>query len=352
MSTGGTTGGELRLAVVGYGLAGATFHAPLIDAVEGLRLVFIVTSSAERRRAAQHDHPAATVLPSTDELWRRAGDIDLVTIASPNATHLPLALAALDAGLHVVVDKPVATTAAAARALAVASRARGRHVVPFHNRRWDGDFLTVRKLLADGSLGQVARFESRFDRWRALPKPRWCEPDARANGEGIILDIGSHLVDQALQLFGRVADVYAEADRRHPEVTVEEDAFLALRHASGVRSHLYMSNVAAQPGPRVSLFGSSGAYIKHGIDVQEDALRQGARPVGATWGIEPESRWGTLVSDGATRIVPTQPGAYPRFYEGVRSMLRDGAPPPVAIEDAITGLEILEHALATAREEG
>lgn len=339
---------DLRVGLIGFGLAGESFHAPLIAATPGLRLTAVVTANAERRERARRDHPEARVVESADWLFRHAGELDLVVVASPNRTHVELAQASLAAGLPVVVDKPLAASAAEARQLAGEARRRGLMLTVFHNRRWDGDFLTARRLLADQALGRVLRFESRFERWRPLPKPGWRELAAPEEAGGVLYDLGSHLVDQALLLLGPVTHVYAELDRRRPGAEVEDDVFVALLHASGVRSHLFMSAVAGQPGPRLRILGDRAAYTKFGLDVQEDALRAGARPGTPGWGEEPPEQWGRLGVGDDVRAVPTEAGAYPRFYSEVVSALRDGAPPPVDPAEAATGLEIIAAAQRSA----
>jgi predicted dehydrogenase len=338
----------IRVALVGYGLAGAVFHAPLIATTPGLRLALVVTSNAERKAQALADHPGVSVVESVERLWERAGDVDLVVVASPNRTHVPIAMTALKAGLHVVVDKPLAPTAAEGARLAAAARARRLALVPFHNRRWDGDFLTVRKLLREGALGAPFRFESRFDRWRPVSKGGWREIGDPGEAGGILFDLGSHLIDQAIVLFGPAHRVYAELDLRRPGVEVDDDAFVALQHASGVRSHLYMSMVAAQLGARMRLFGSSAAYTKYGLDMQEAALRAGHRSDRRDLGEEPEDRWGTLGAGDDVHPVRTERGDYGRLYDGVVATIRDGAPPPVDPADAIAGLEIIEAARVSA----
>jgi scyllo-inositol 2-dehydrogenase (NADP+) len=340
----------IRTGLIGYGLAGASFHAPLIRATRGLELTAIVTSNAERQRDARSAHPGAALFDSAAQLWDHAPQLDLVVVASPNRTHVPLALEALAAGLDVVVDKPLASTSAEGRRLVQEARHRERLLTVFHNRRWDGDFLTLRGLLAEGGLGEPYRFESRFDRWRPTPKPGWRELGAPEEAGGLLYDLGSHLIDQALVLFGPVSHVYAELDRRRPGVEVDDDAFVALTHASGTRSHLFMSVLAAQPGPRFRMMGNRSAYVKHGLDVQEAALRDGGSPDEAHWGEEPPEAWGTLGAAGELRPVPTVPGAYPRFYESVVAAIGDGAPPPVDPADAVVGLEIIEAARRSAAE--
>ena len=344
-----TAGAEIRVGLIGYGLAGAAFHAPLIAATPGMRLAAIVTSNAGRAAQARADHPDAEIVDSAERLWERAGELDLVVVASPNRTHVPLARAALHAGLAVVVDKPLAATADEARALVDEARRLGRLLTVFQNRRWDGDFLTLRRLMAEGALGDVHRFESHFSRWRPTPKPGWREQADPAEAGGILYDLGSHLIDQALVLFGPVTHVYAEVDRRRSSVQVDDDAFLALAHASGVRSHLSMSALAADHGLRMRVLGSRAAYVKHGLDVQEAALREGGRP-GPGWGAEPEAQWGRLGAGDEWAPVPTDRGDYPAFYAGVAAALRAGTAPPVDPSDSVAGLEIVHAARVSARE--
>ena len=337
---------EIRVGLIGYGLAGAAFHAPLIATTPGMRLAAVVTADAGRAAQARRDHPGVEVVASAEELR----DVELVVVASPNRTHVPLARAALRAGRAVVVDKPFAATSAEAGALVEEARGRGLLLSVFQNRRWDGDFLTLRRLLAEGTLGEVLRFESRFQRWRPAPNPGWRESGDPADAGGTLYDLGSHLIDQALVLFGPVATVYAELDRRRPGVVVEDDAFLALTHASGVRSQLWMSALAAEHAGRMRVLGTRAAYVKNGLDVQEAALRAGARPGAADWGEEPRESWGRAGAADAWEAVPTERGAYPKYYAGIARALRDGSPPPVDPADSVAGLRIIEAARRSASE--
>ncbi|MDX2679721.1 Gfo/Idh/MocA family protein [Streptomyces sp. NY05-11A] len=352
------TGTPLRVGLIGYGLAGSVFHAPLIAATEGLVLDTVVTSNPERQEQARAEFPDVRVAATPDDLLARAGELDLVVIASPNKTHVPLATAALKAGLPVVVDKPVAGTAAEARELAALAEERGLLLSVFQNRRWDNDFLTLRGLLADGELGDVWRFESRFERWRPLPKGGWRESGDPAEIGGLLYDLGSHVVDQALVLFGPVVSVYAETDVRRPGAETDDDTFIALTHAHGVRSHLYVSATTAQLGPRFRVLGSKAGYVKYGLDPQEAALRDGERP-GATadtaWGAEPEELWGRLGAGespltGGGRPVRTLPGDYPAYYAAVAKALIDGGPNPVTAVEAAAALDVLEAARRSARD--
>jgi predicted dehydrogenase len=339
-----------RVALIGYGLAGSAFHAPFIATVPGLSLAAIVTRDEARREQARRRHPDVELLDSADDVWQRSRDFDLVVVAAPTRDHVPLASAAVEAGLAVVVEKPMAPTAAQARALVETARGRDVLLTVFHNRRWDGDFLTVRRLLQQGELGEITRFESSFERWRPQVASSSRAEDDPAETGGVLFDLGSHLVDQALQLFGPVRSVYGELDARRPGSHANDDAFVALTHESGVRSHLWMSAVAAQPGHRFRVLGLRAGYVKDGLDVQEDALRAGEIPGGPEWGREREEAWGLLGAGDELRRVATEPGAYQDFYRGLVASLRDGAPPPVDPQDAVSGLEVLEAARLSAVE--
>jgi scyllo-inositol 2-dehydrogenase (NADP+) len=341
----------LRVGLVGYGLAGSAFHAPLIATTPGLRLATVATSSPGRRAQLAAEHPGARAVDDAEQLLADPSALDLVVVASPNDSHVPVARAALEAGLPVVVDKPLAATAAEARALVELAEQRGLLLTVFQNRRWDADFRTARQLVADGALGNVHRFESRFERWRPRVGTGWRESADPALAGGLLYDLGSHLIDQALHLFGPAVRVYAEVDSRRPGAAVDDDAFLALTHASGVRSQLWMSALAAQLGPRLRLLGDRAAYTVHGLDPQEAALRAGRRP-GPGWGAPAERDWGLLGTPEDSRPYPSLPGDYPAFYAGVAAVLRNGAPAPVDPYDTVAALTVLEAARRSATEGG
>ena len=349
MPTSNDSNAPLSVGLIGYGLAGSVFHAPLIAVTPTLRLAALVTSDPERRAKAERDFPEARIVEKADRLWELASELDLVVVATPNRTHVPLTRAAFAAGLAVVVDKPFAPTAAEGRALIAEARERNLLLAVFQNRRWDSDFLTVRQLASRGELGTVFRLYSRFDRWRPAPKGGWRERGDPSEAGGLLYDLGSHLIDQALLLLGPVESVYAELDRRREGMPVDDDAFVALTHTSGARSHLTMSVMVAQPGPRFHVLGTRAAYLKFGPDVQEDALKRGERPDRADWGQESRDRWGTLGVGDEVRPVPTVAGAYQDFYRGVASALRARSAPPVDPNDAIAGLEVIEAAQLSAR---
>ncbi|MEO6088584.1 MAG: Gfo/Idh/MocA family oxidoreductase [Umezawaea sp.] len=335
----------MRTALIGYGLGGSAFHAPFLSTTPGLELSAVVTSNPARAAEVRTRYPSAEVLGSVDEVWD--GDYDLAVVTTPNRFHHSHAMAALEHGLHVVVDKPFSGSALEARALVELAAARGLLVVPFHNRRWDGDFRTVQRLVAEGTLGSVHRFESRFERWRPELKDTWKESGDPADLGSIVFDLGSHLIDQAIALFGRPVDVYAEIRTLRPGARAADDAFLALTHAGGVRSHLWAGALVADLGPRFRVLGDSGAYVKHGMDPQEELLKAGAVP-GDGWGEEDESAWGVVRAGDSGTPVRTEAGAYPLFYAGVVEAVASGAAVPVDPWDAVAGLEVVEAAAVSA----
>jgi predicted dehydrogenase len=334
----------LQVGIIGFGPAGALFHAPFIEATPDLRLAAVSTSDPNRQRAAIETYPGVRVHASPSELIsdRR---LDVVVVASPNRTHVPLASAAIEARRAVVVDKPLAASAAQARQLADLARRRGVPLTVFQNRRWDGDFRTLRELVAGGQLGTAWRFESRFERWRPEVGRGWRDSAEPADAGGLLVDLGSHLVDQALVLFGPVVEVYAEVLIRRHAALVDDDAFVALTHANGVRSHLWMSATAAQAGPRFRVLGSHAGFVKYGMDPQEAALRAGQRPAtDQPWGVEGPDAWGRLGTDTSSRPVETLAGDYGGFYAQLAAALRGEAPVPVDPRDAVATLTVLEAA--------
>jgi len=279
------------------------------------------------------------VLPDAAALFARADTHDLVVVAAPSREHAPLGLAAVEAGLHLVVDKPLAASVADAERLEEAAAARGVVASVFHNRRWDGDFLTLKRLVSEGSLGEPVRLESRFDRWRPeVAVSKWREGGAPEEAGGLLFDLGPHLIDQALDLLGPARSVYAEVRALRPGAEVDDDVFLGLEHASGVRSQLWATMLAAQPGPRLRVLGSRAAYVKWRLDVQEEALRAGARPGDPGFGEDPPEAWGLLGTEEDAQPVQTEPGRYVEFYErmeqAVRAVASPAAEPPTGAAPA------------------
>jgi predicted dehydrogenase len=310
----------------------------------------VVTTDPARQARVREAYPQARIFDRAEDLWAAAGDHDLAVVATPTGTHQAVALAAIEAGLAAVIDKPLGNSLAEGRRIAAAARDRGTWLSVFHNRRWDGETLTAARLLADGTLGAAMRLESRFERWRPRGDPAaWREGTPAEAGGGLLLDLGSHLVDRAMLLFGRPLQVYAEMDTRRPGNAAEDDVFIALEHAGGVRSHLWANAVAAHLGPSMRLLGRDGAYVKQGLDIQEEALRAGGVPGTPGWGVEPPDLWGQLVAGGEARAVETVPGNWAAYYVGVVESLTTGTPPPVTVEDGVAVLEVLDAARESAR---
>jgi predicted dehydrogenase len=253
----------------------------------------------------------------------------------------------------VVVDKPVTAAANETRRLAALAEDVGTTIIPFQNRRWDGDFRTVVSLLRNGELGTLYTFESRYERWQpqvsSASDRKWKNDPQEGAGTGILFDLGTHVIDQAVMLFGRPEAVYAEVAVRRIGSHVDDDVFVALRYPHGPRVHLWMSAMASDRGPRFRLLGDASAFVKMGMDLQEAMLTEGHAPTESRWGEEPASSWGHIGTGAERRAVPTLAGAYQLFYAGLASFLLDGAPPPVDIADAITTAEVIEAAYLSSR---
>lgn len=338
------TGAPIRTAVIGYGTSGRIFHAPFLEADPDFSLDVIVTSDEGRRADAAREHPSATVVGSFAEVLDRRDELDLVVVGSPPATHATIAGDAVDAGLAVVVDKPFAVNSVEGRALIARAERAGVPLTVFQNRRWDGDFRTVRRLIAEGRLGDIRRFESRFEWWKPEPPASWKTTTSVEAGGGILFDLGTHLIDQAVQLFGPVAALSAELRTRRPDAAADDDAFVALQHESGTTSHLWMSSVAPQFGPRFRVLGSAAGFTSWGLDGQEPALIGGAGPLDPGFGDTPEDRWGLVGIEGALEREPMERGEYAAFYRGLADALLRGAELPVDPADAVHVLELIEAA--------
>ena len=334
----------IRTGIIGYGLSGRIFHAPFIAANPRFSLEVVATSHAGRQAVARSQHPAIDTVNTPGELIERG--LDLVVLASPGHAHLEQGLAALAAGSAVVVDKPFAASVAEAEQLIAAAEAAGRPLMVFQNRRWDGDFLTVQKLLTEGVLGTVHRFESTFERWSPGLRDRWQDTTTSAQGAGITFDLGSHLIDQALLLFGPATIADAELSILRKGGVSDDEAFISLLHASGTRSHLTISRFAGQNGPRFRVLGDRSAFTIYGLDTQEPALMAGGSPTDDGFGVAPEGAWGTVGITGSDEApitkVPTETGRYAAFYAGAAAAIRDGAPLPVDPRDALDTLRIIE----------
>lgn len=332
---------KLRVALIGYGLAGEEFHGPLLERAAGIEVTTIVSADAERAQRARQAHPGARVLDSAERVWELAGEHDLVVVATPNATHVTLAHAAIDHGLAVVVDKPLAVTAREARELVAHAEQAGVALSVFHNRRWDAEQRALRDLLAAGRLGRLLRVEARLERWAAdAGRTPWRH--AGEAGGGILLDLGAHLVDQMLTLLGPVAGVYAEIDRSRTGVA--DDVFLALRHRSGVHSHLWAADRVA-PGPRLRAVGSAATYVVDEPDPQDAALRAGSAPSAAS-----PAHWGRLMTGAGDAGEPVRCPAdgWAAFYPAVAVAVRGEGAPPVTGREGLAVVEVLEAAQLSA----
>jgi scyllo-inositol 2-dehydrogenase (NADP+) len=342
-------GSEIGVAVIGFGLAGQVFHAPFVSAVPGLRLEAIVQRKGD---AAAMAYPKARILRSVEEALGDAA-VQLVVVGTPNETHFALAKQALLAGKHVVIDKPFAATSDEAKELKDLAEKQGVVLAPFHNRRWDGDFLTVQRLLGEGAVGRLVTYESHFDRFRPLPRENtWKEGANLANG--LLMDLGPHLVDQALVLFGPPVGITASV-RKDRDKTEIEDAFDITLEYPRLRAHCRSSMLACDAAPRFLLHGTRGSFKKYGLDPQEPALVGGAKVprVGEReWLAEPESAWGTLTvapepadPGRLTRTkVKTELGDYRLYYANVRDAINGAAKLAVTPEDGYRVVRLQEMA--------
>jgi predicted dehydrogenase len=332
-----------RVGLIGYGYAGRTFHAPLIRRTPGLELVAVSSSRPERVTA---DLAGIAVVPSADDLFATPS-IDLVVIAAPSGVHAPLAAAALRAGKHVVVDKPIAPTLDEARATAMLAAGSDRVLAVFQNRRWDGDFLALRDLLSRGVLGEVSHFESHFDRYRPLVRDRWREQPGA--GAGLWHDLGPHLVDQALQLFGLPDRVWGSLAAQRAGSQVDDWAHVVLEY-NRRRAILHASVLVAAPAVRFVVHGRDGSWIKNGVDAQEQQLVAALTPGGTVAPGEPEQ---AVMVDGArgTRTpMPVPPGDYAEFYRRVRDAIDGAGGNPVPPEQAVAVAAVVETAIRSSTE--
>lgn len=333
----------IRVCVIGFGMGGRVFHAPLISSVDGLELAAAVERTGSR---AAERYPGIATLHSVEEALADSS-IGLFVVTTPSGTHFDVARQILEAGRSVVVDKPMSATSAEIAQLMTLAEAKNLLLAPFHNRRWDSDFQTIRQVMSEGSLGRLVCFESRFDRWRPdIPKDRLWKENV-ATGGGTLLDLGSHLGDQALTLFGKPEAVSAEVLRER-DGQGANDAFTIRLRYPGVSVTIGANSLSLPAGPRFHLRGTKGNYLKYGLDVQEAALARITRIDDPAWGREPQTNWGSLNIgvDGGTvsRPVEPVPGDYRLYYAGIREALLGKAPAPVQAIDAWRVARLLEWA--------
>lgn len=332
----------IRVGVVGFGLAGRVFHTGVIHATPGLELACVVERSGNE---AAREFPGVRIARSVEEMLGDVG-IQLVVIATPNYSHFELAKQCLHEQRHVVIDKPFTLTSAEAAELIHLARERKLFLAPFQNRRWDGDFQTVRDVIASGELGRLVTCESHFDRFRAQPRLNvWRE--SGGPGSGLLYDLGPHLIDQALSLFGVPAQISADIriDRDNGAADDAFDLRLEYHNPRRLTVILRATLTACLPGPRFLLNGTNGTFIKWGLDPQEDQIKGGMAPGAPEYGFEDESRWGELVlASGERRRIPTGRGDYREFYANVRDALLGRTELVVRPEDAWRTARIIELA--------
>ena len=333
----------LNVALLGYGFASKTFHAPLLVNVPGLKLSHIVSSDSAK---VNKDYKDIAVLAKPEDAFALPG-VDIIVIATPNTTHFDLAQKGLNAGKHVVVDKPFTNTVADGMELIKLAKSRGKLLSVFQSRRWDGDFQTVRKLLAGGALGKVALFESHYDRYRPEPRPRWREQAGA--GSGIWFDLGPHLVDQTLQLFGPPEAIYADLEMQRPLGQATDYFHVIFRYGKS-RAILHGASLVVAESPRFIIHGALGSFTKFGTDTQEESLKRGDTPGSPGWGSDPTL--GTLITkkdDGfETRQLPNIPGNYLGYYQSLRDAIASGGPNPVTAEDGLEVINVIETAVKSS----
>jgi predicted dehydrogenase len=329
----------VRFGLVGYGFGARYFHAPLLVAAPECEVVAVMTSSPERQALIAQEIPGTPTVPTLRALVDAGAEA--VAISTPAETHSTVTDEALRLGLAVVCDKPFAMDPSAARLTVALAEERGLMLSPYQNRRWDSDFRTVQKLVRDGALGTVMRFESRFERWAPQRGPG-------RSGGGTLLDFGSHLADQALLLLGPAVEVYAELRLR--ESGLDDDVFIAVTHASGALSQLWGSWSQSAPGPRYRVTGSTATYVLGPADTQETLLLAGETPasLGDRWGVEPPDTHGTLHTGTSPAPYPTERGRWDLFYPAFAGAVRGTNPPPVNPRDAIASLTLLAAARKSA----
>lgn len=349
---------KIRTAIIGYGLSGRVFHAPLLMALDAFSVTAIVTSDPLKQVQAARDFPLAKILSNADALFQSAlSDVDLVVIASPNTAHFPLAKTALELDCHVVVEKPFTVTAEEGLKLAKLAKEKALSLSVYHNRRWDGDFLTVKSLVASGKLGKLVHFESHFDRYRPEFKPgAWRE--AELPGSGILYDLGSHLIDQALYLFGMPEALYCELLNQKGGA-VDDGFWLSLHYPQGPRVILCSSSLVKEPSARFTLYGTEGAFVKYGLDPQEPIIKTlitsaeseedykalQLRLTSANWGLETSESYGLLNVAEERTAYTTLRGDYLDFYRGVASAILKGEKSPVTAEEGAAVIAIIEAAM-------
>ncbi len=332
----------IKVGLVGYGYSANTFHIPLVQQTHSMQLIAM---SSSQYNVVKEKHPEITVYETAEALIT-SGLIDLVVITAPNDYHFPLAKLSLENNVNVVLEKPMTNTSDEARQLLQLAENRGLLLSVFHNRRWDGDYLTVQKLLHHNQLGKIKYFESHFDRFRPIVRHRWRE--VAGVGTGTWYDLGSHLLDQAVQLFGMPHSLTARCllTRENSKTT---DYFHTVLHYEDLEVVLHSSSFANGPNQRFRIEGRQGTYIKVGFDVQEEQLKNGLTPIDSQYGVENKAHAGKIYSDSEINIIPTERGCYQKYYQVIAEAIKNNMPNPVTANDAVTTLMLLELAEKSSR---
>ncbi|BCS32532.1 oxidoreductase [Luteitalea sp. TBR-22] len=331
---------DIGVALLGFGFAGRIFHAPFIATTPGLALRMIASSRRDEIAAA---YPGVRVSQSAEDALA-SPDVDLVVVATTNETHAPFAQAAMRAGKHVVVDKPFTLTLDEARRVVATAEETRRLLAVFQNRRWDSDFAGVRAAIAAGAIGEVTELWSEIARWRPEVRDRWRERPGP--GAGLWFDLGPHLIDQALELFGLPDAVHAAIRPLRPGATVDDWFHVRLVYASR-EVWLTSSMLAADPTPRFVVRGTTGTIVKQGMDPQERALMAGQRPGESDWGHDPDPVFVYREGREPERR-PAPPGHYGHFYARMRDAIREGAAPPVTARRALEVMAVTMAGFASA----
>lgn len=333
----------IHTALVGYGSVAEKMHAPLIDVCPDLDLVAVVERNSNK---CESKYPQVKTYRSLEELLQ-ADAADLICITTPNEFHFPMAKQCLLAGKHVVVDKPVTVHSWEAEELRKIASEKGLVCSVFHNRRYDGDFRTLQKLVAEGTLGRLVYVESHFDRFRPQVSENWREKDVPGNG--ITYDLGVHLIDQLVLLFGAPDSIFADIQKQRTHA-VSDDYFDICLFYPGFKARVTAGVLVNVATPKFLLLGEKGSYQKFFLDVQEQAFKDGKRPEGENWGVEPEERWGKLYLENETKPLPTEKGDYRIFYQNVADAILQGAELLVTVPQTITVLKLIEAAFISSQE--
>lgn len=339
---------KIKTAVIGFGLSGAVFHAPFLEAADQFDLAVILQRKGE---SAARAYPSARIARDF-EFVLEDKTIELVVIGTPNALHFDMARQALLAGKHVIVDKPFTPTVKEAEELIGLARQKNRYLFVFHNRRWDGDFMTLRKIIGEGTLGEIVSYEAHYDRYApSLNSKPWKE--SAGPSISILHDLGTHIIDQAVCLFGTPEAVTGHLVTQR-EGSLVSDGFTVRLHYPGFHATLQSSLLVLEEGPRYVVHGRNGSFVKFGVDPQEDDMQAGRRPLDPGWGEDVKEKWGVLHTrvDSVRKreAVPTLPGNYMKFYENVAAVIRDGVEMTMTAEEALVTVRIIEAVQESHRE--